>query len=59
MLLSNAKIVVACVQNQITPDSVGNNESNKTVNNAAPMRPIRVPQLLRDAIEKAIAEHSN
>ena len=59
VLLSNAKIVVACVQNQITPDSVGNNESNKTVNNAAPMRPIRVPQLLRDAIEKAIAEHSN
>ena len=58
VLLSNAKIVVACVQNQITPDSVGNNESNKTVNNTAPMRPIRVPQLLRDAIEKAIAEHN-
>ena len=58
VLLSNAKIVVACVQNQITPDSVGNNESNKTVNNTALMRPIRVPQLLRDAIEKAIAEHN-
>ena len=58
LLLSNAKIVVACVQNQITPDSMGNNESNKTVNNTAPMRPIRVPQLLRDAIEKAIAEHN-
>ena len=58
VLLSNAKIVVACVQNQITPDSVGNNESNKTVNNTAPMRPIRVPQLLRDAIEQAIAQHN-
>ena len=58
VLLSNAKIVVACVQNQITPDSVGNNESNKTVNNAAPMRPIRVPQLLKDAIEKAIDTHN-
>ncbi|WP_413520557.1 thioesterase [Psychrobacter glacincola] len=58
VLLSSAKIVVACVQNQITPDAVGNNESNKTVNNTAPMRPIRVPQLLRDAIEKAIAEHN-
>ena len=58
VLLSNAKIVVACVQNQITPDSVSNNESNKTVNNAAPMRPIRVPQLLKDAIEKAIDAHN-
>ena len=58
VLLSNAKIVVACVQNQITPDSMGNNESNKTINNASPMRPIRVPQLLRNAIEKAIAAHN-
>ena len=58
VLLSNAKIVVACIQNQITPDSVGNNESNKTVNNTAPMRPIRVPKKLRVAIEQAISEYN-
>lgn len=58
ILLSSAKIVVACVQNQISPESISNDESNKTVNNTAPMRPIRVPQTLRDAIEKAIAEYS-
>ncbi|AAZ19051.1 possible thioesterase [Psychrobacter arcticus 273-4] len=53
VLLSSTKIVVACVQNQITPDSIDNNASNNT----APMRPVRVPQKLRDAIERAIAEH--
>ena len=54
VLLSSTKIVVACVQNQITSNSIDNNESNKT----APMRPIRVPQKLRDAIGQAIGEHN-
>lgn len=53
-LLSSTKIVVACVQNQINSNSLDNNGSNKT----APMRPIRVPQKLRDAIEQAIGEHN-
>ena len=53
-LLSSTKIVVACVQNQINSNSIDNNESNKTT----PMRPIRVPQKLRDAIEQAIGEHN-
>lgn len=57
LLLSSGKIVIACVQNQITPDSITNDEANKTTNNAAPMRPIRVPQKLRDAIEQAIFAH--
>jgi acyl-CoA thioester hydrolase len=58
VLLSSTKIVVACVQNQISSESVSNDESNKAVNNTAPMRPIRVPQPLRDAIEKAMAENN-
>lgn len=58
-LLSTAKIVVACVQNQLTADSISNNDSNTVVNDVAPMRPIRVPQKLRDAIQQAIVQHAN
>lgn len=50
-LLSRAKIVIACVQNQITPDSASNH--------SAPMRPIRVPQKLRESIEQALTQHAN
>lgn len=53
ILLSSTKIVVACVQNQITPDAIDNDGSNKI--NTAPMRPIRVPNKLRVAIEQAIS----
>jgi len=47
-LLSRAKIIIACVQNQITPDSASNH--------SAPMRPIRVPQKLSETINQAITE---
>lgn len=62
-LLSSTKIVIACVQNQIRPASVSNSENNNTqsdanVATATPMRPIRVPQQLRDIIEQAIHQHA-
>lgn len=50
-LLSRAKIVIACVQNQVTPDSANNHN--------APMRPIPVPQKLRDTIQQAITQHAD
>lgn len=55
-LLSSAKIVIACVQNQVTPESMSNDETQAT--RTAPMRPIRVPQSLRDAIQKAITQNA-
>ena len=58
VLLSSTKIVVACVQNQITPDAIENDASNKTISDTAPMRPIRVPKKLRVAIEQAISEYN-
>ena len=53
-LLSSTKIVIACVQNQITPASISDAGSDATVNHNASMRPIRVPQKLRDTIQQAI-----
>lgn len=50
-LLSSAKIVIACVQNQVRSNTIGND--------TASMRPIRVPQKLRTAIEQAINEQMN
>lgn len=58
-LLSSTKIVIACVQNQIMPTSISNDGSDATVNHNAPMRPIRVPQKLRDTIEQAITQHAD
>ncbi|OXL26507.1 thioesterase family protein [Psychrobacter sp. DAB_AL32B] len=58
-LLSKTKIVVACVQNQLTTDTISNNKSDADVNNIAPMRPIRVPQELHDAIQQALALHND
>ena len=58
-LLSTAKIVLACVQNQLTAESISNNESTDAVGNIAPMRPIRVPQKLRDAIQQATTQHNH
>ena len=58
-LLSRTKIVIACVQNQVTPESISNNESDVTTAHTAPMRPIRVPQKLHEAIQKAIKQHTN
>ena len=57
-ILSSAKIVIACVQNQVKPKPMANDENNQsdTVSTDAPMRPIRVPKKLRDAIEAAISQ---
>lgn len=56
-LLSSTKIVIACVQNQVTPESISNEDD--TAAHVAPMRPIRVPQKLRDAIGHAITQHAD
>ncbi len=56
-LLSSTKIVIACVQNQIEPEPTPAEDSDATVNRNAPMRPIRVPQKLRDTIQRAITQH--
>ena len=62
-LLSSTKIVIACVQNLVKPEPMANNETNNNqfdnAVNTAPMRPIRVPKELRDAIEQAISEQTN
>ncbi|MCG3880314.1 thioesterase family protein [Psychrobacter sp. Ps6] len=62
-LLSSTKIVIACVQNLVKPEPMANNETNNNqfdnAVNTTPMRPIRVPKELRDAIEQAISEQMN
>lgn len=62
-LLSSTKIVIACVQNQITPasisDSGSGSGSDATASHSAPMHPIRVPQKLRETIEQALIQHAN
>jgi acyl-CoA thioester hydrolase len=55
-ILSSAKIVIACVQNQVQAEAISTDKSDATAANNAPMRPIRVPQKLRSAIEQAISE---
>lgn len=52
-LLSSTKIVIACVQNQLSTELIANND-HETVAHFTPMRPIRVPEKLRHAIEQAI-----
>ena len=62
-ILSSTKIVIACVQNLVKPEPMANNETNNAqadnAVNTTPMRPIRVPKELRDAIEQAISEQTN
>ena len=60
-ILSSAKIVIACVQNLVKIEPMANSNadsaSSDTSDSAArtaPMRPIRVPKPLRDAIEQAM-----
>lgn len=55
-LLSSGKIVIACVQNQVKTKPLSNSKADTAVASAPPMRPIRVPKHLRDAIEQAIHE---
>ena len=58
-LLSSGKIVIACVQNQVKTKPVSHNKADTAVASTTPMRPIRVPKNLRDAIEQAIHEQMN
>lgn len=53
-LLSSTKIVIACVQNQVRTEPVSHDESDTALASASPMRPIRVPKKLRDALQEAI-----
>lgn len=55
-LLSSAKIVIACVKNQVTPELISNDEPAA---HATAMRPIRVPQALRHAIQQAITQNAD
>jgi len=55
-LLSSAKIVIACVKNQVTPERISD---DKPDTNTAPMRPIRVPQALRHAIQQVITQNAD
>ena len=58
-LLSSTKIVIACVQNQVRAEPVSHSKPDTTVASAAPMRPIRVPKNLREALQEAIDQHAN
>ena len=69
-LLSSSKIVIACVQNQLSPtqlpkdlsteltDSTHSSQSTINSTNSAPIRPVRVPKGLYNTIKQAIDEHS-
>lgn len=58
-LLSSAKIVIACVQNQIKPDepSIISDDTIPAVPTVA-IRPIRVPKKLYDSIQNAISQQT-
>ena len=58
-LLSSSKIVIACVQNQVRAEPVSHTEPDAAVASAAPMRPIRVPNKLRETLQEAINQHIN
>ena len=57
-LLSSAKIVIACVQNQTKSSEPAKQSDNNASSaaNAAPIRPIRVPPLLHNSIQHAISQ---
>lgn len=65
-LLSSAKIVIACVQNQQSPnpteslaaDTLADNPlAGQSEPNAASIKPVRVPKHLHDTIKQAIDRH--
>ncbi|AMN49579.1 thioesterase family protein [Psychrobacter sp. P2G3] len=58
-LLSSAKIVIACVQNQTKPEPTDPTTNSTTPASAAPIRPIRVPKNLQNSIQQAITHHAN
>ena len=65
-LLSSARIVIACVQNQVQPETSHSSQAADQVieapapmTNVAPIRPIRVPSKLHAIIKQAIANHAD
>ena len=63
-LLSSAKIVIACVQNQLStsatsPSSKDKSDAITPVANVASVRPVRVPKSLCLVIDQAIATHES
>ena len=58
-LLSSGKIVIACVQNQVKTKPLSNSKADTAVASATPMRPIRVPRALHDAIQNAITQQTH
>ena len=57
-LLSSAKIVIACVQNQAKGHESSSQSADKSVASATPIRPIRVPEQLQGIIKQAITQQS-
>ncbi len=59
-LLSSAKIIIACVQNQ-KPEQTEDTTSEvpAIIASTSPIRPIRVPKQLHDIIGQAITNHSS
>lgn len=59
-LLSTAKIVIACVQNQVQSDSAVAQQANasSTAKHTTSIRPIRVPNKLHSIIQQAIEQHA-
>ncbi len=61
-LLSSAKIVIACVQNQAKPESSPSTDAHSsslaTTTNNSPIRPIRVPKKLQEVIQQAVSTHN-
>ena len=57
-LLSSAKIVIACVQNQAKGHESSSQSADKAAPSATPIRPIRVPEQLQDIIKQAMTQQS-
>ena len=57
-LLSSAKIVIACVQNQAKGHESSSQSADKSAPSAPPIRPIRVPEQLQDIIKQAMMQQS-
>ena len=53
-VLSSAKIVIACVQNQTK-----SNSNDNSISTTVAIKPIRVPKKLHDAIHNSIVQHNN
>ena len=58
-LLSSAKIIIACVQNQTNTETNNRATTSATFPSAAPIRLIRIPKKLYDSIQHAIVQQQD